>query len=231
MKKIIVFVLAAFFAVSCTASQEQRSIVSVTGKSEIRVVPDEVVISVTVQTDDKNLQEAKRKNDRLASNLISAVNKLGVEKKDIQTGYIQIEPRYEKRYEQEGFAGYFVKNTVTIKIRDINKFEVILSEAVTNNIDRVNGIVFGTSKKEELEKKARLDAVKDAKIKAVDMASEIGQSAGRAVSIRENRVFYQSADYRPAGVMRMAETAGSASAFEPGEIIISAEIHAEFILK
>ncbi|MFW6211126.1 MAG: SIMPL domain-containing protein, partial [bacterium] len=162
--------------------------------------------------------------------LIRAVKKLGVDKKDIQTGYIQIEPRHEKRYEQKGFAGYFVKNTVTIKIRDVGSFEEILSAVVTRKIDRVNGISFSSSRKKEFEKKAALDAVKNAKTKASQLASEIGQSIGPAVNIRESRIFYKSADYRPAGVLRMSESSGGQSSFEPGEIIISAEIHAEFIL-
>jgi len=230
MKKIFIFIGVMLFVSGCFAENPDRQpVVSVTGKSEIKTAPDMVGINLVAQADSMDLKKAKEKNDRLAAALIKTLKKYGVDEKNIQTGRISIEPRYSKRYEKKDFRGYFVTKNITALLKDIEKFEGLLTALVDKGADRVTGIDFRTSKEDELRKKARLRAVSAAKKKASEMAREIGQSTGKAIIIRESRAMpVRAANER---VFSAASASKGGGTFEPGQIIISAEVYCEFELK
>ena len=84
------------------ADKPVRSI-SVSGEAEVRVVPDQALISMTAENRNASLQEAKQENDKAVSGFIAyATQKLGVEKKHIQTDFVNIEPVYRQcNYDDE----------------------------------------------------------------------------------------------------------------------------------
>ena len=62
---VLVLSLSAWTS-SQSIPQETRTI-TVTGDAEVRVVPDEVMLTLGVQTWDKNLDKAKRQNDEIVA--------------------------------------------------------------------------------------------------------------------------------------------------------------------
>jgi uncharacterized protein YggE len=58
-------------------------IISVTGTAEIRVVPDEVVLMLGVDSRDKDLTVAKADNDQRMRKLLSLAHSAGVDTKNI----------------------------------------------------------------------------------------------------------------------------------------------------
>lgn len=171
----------------CADENPYSGTISVSGDAEVRVVPDEVVLTFGVETWNKELQVAKKENDDRIRMIIEAVKKSNVEEKLIQTDFLSIEPRYEDHYEHKNFIGYFVRKTTVVTLRDISKFEKVLSDVLESGANYVHGINFRTTELRKYRDQARSLATKAAKEKAVALAEELGQKVGRPLNINESR--------------------------------------------
>lgn len=171
------------------------SLISVSGDAEIKVVPDEVVITVGVETLDKDLAQAKAENDQKVKGIIEAAQKLKVDAKNIQTDYISIQPEYESgsfKFQGRGASGFYVRKTLAITLKDISKFEELLGSVVSAGANYIHGIEFRTSELRKYRDQARALAIKAAQEKATALAKELGRSVGRPHSIQEGRIGWYS---------------------------------------
>ena len=71
-------------------------LISVVGTAEINVPPDEVVLSLGVESRDKVLATAKSENDRRVKKVLSLARAAGVEQKYIETSTLQMGPTYSE---------------------------------------------------------------------------------------------------------------------------------------
>src|SRR5438045_350571 len=78
---------------------DPRRSISVSGNAEVKVIPDEVIISMAIETNSITLDNARKENDEKVSGVLSMARKLGVEDKYIQTDFMHVEPRYDNRYD------------------------------------------------------------------------------------------------------------------------------------
>ena len=166
--------------------QPQLRLITVTGDAEVRIVPDEVILTLGVETWNNELNIAKKENDQRVQNVVAVVKKYEIEEKHIQTDYLSIEPRYEHSYEHKKFIGYFVKKSIVVTLRDISKFENLLSDVLEEGANYVHGIQFRTSELRKYRDQARSLAIKAAQEKATALAKELGQKIGAPYTIQEN---------------------------------------------
>ena len=162
-------------------------LITVTGEAEVNVVPDEVILTVGVETSDRQLRLAKSANDEIVKKLFAVAEVHGVATKDVQTDYINIEPRYRDSYQQRDFVGFFVRKTVVITLRDVTKFEELLSDLLDAGVNYVHGIEFRTTELRKHRDEARGLAIRAAVEKAVAMARELDQTVGKPNAIREEQ--------------------------------------------
>ena len=76
--------------------------ISVTGDAEVRVMPDEVVMSLGVETFDRVLATAKRLNDDRIKQTVAAARSFGIPSESIQTDYISIAPKHRANATRRG---------------------------------------------------------------------------------------------------------------------------------
>jgi len=169
------------------SSQEPRRI-TVTGEAQVRVVPDEVILTLGVETWDKNLNVAKNRNDEIVKRVLKLAGQYGIEPEHVQTDFLGVEPRYrDGYYEERDFIGYFVHKTVVITLRDLSRFEELLSATLQAGVNYVHGIDFRTTELRLHRDEARALAIKAAKEKAVALAGELGQQVGDPLTIQEEQ--------------------------------------------
>ncbi len=238
----VIFSLSAWIVPSLQETTAEPRLITVSGEAEIRVVPDEVILTLGVETWDKNLAEAKSQNDERVANVLAAVESFGVEPEHIQTDHVSIEPRYEDNYEKEDLIGYFVRKTVVVTLRDISQFEDLLTAVLAEDVNYVHGIQFRTTELRQHRDQARALAIKAAQEKADALAGELGQDIGQPHSIREDQAgwfsWYNSWwGYRWGGNMMsqnvIQESGSAASAGDtiaPGQITVNARVTASFEL-
>ncbi len=210
-------------------------LVTVIGDGEVKVVPDEVVLMLGVETWDKDLAAAKAQNDERLGKILGLTAEHGIDPKQVQTDYISIEPRYRDSNEHRDFIGYVVHNNVVVTLRDLSQFEALLTGVLESGVNYVQGIRFNTTELAKLREEARLLALQAAREKATAMAIELGEEIGRPHRVVDEQSnswsWYAS---RAGGVMAgMAEGAPGepGATIAPGQILVTARVTVSFELK
>jgi uncharacterized protein YggE len=238
---ILVFALSAW-AEGQSTSQEPRTI-TVTGDAEVRVVPDEVILTLGVETWDKNLDLAKRQNDEIVSRILALTADYGIAAEHVQTDYVNIEPRYRNGYyEERDFIGYFVHKNVVVTLRDLSRFEDLFADALEAGVNYVHGVEFRTTELRKHRDEARALAIEAAQEKATALATELGQAVGDPLTIAEEHNGWWSGynawwGARWGSTMTqnvIQEVGGSAltgdSSVAPGQINVNARVSVTFEL-
>jgi uncharacterized protein len=161
-----------------------RPTISVNGEASVNVVPDRIVVRFGIETSDMDMQLAKRKNNGILKAALVAVRALGVADRDLQTDFLQVEPRYQE-YGNREFLGYFVRVSFVVTLRDPAKVEELTSAALAAGVTHVHGIDYQTSAYKEHRTRARELALKAAQEKATLMAAALGRGIGPALQIGE----------------------------------------------
>jgi hypothetical protein len=232
----------ALLAVPDAHAQEDRRI-TVTGEADVRVVPDEVVLTLGVETDDLDLAAAKAQNDERMSRVIGAARDAGLPDNLIRTDYLGIEPRYDYDGRQRIFLGYWVQKSVSLTLRDIDAFEDLLSAVLEAGANYVHGIQFRTTELRSHRDRARSLALEAAREKAEMMARELGHTVAGTVLIREDRSSWWSSyggwwgggrgGYMSQNVVQNAPGGGAAAegVTAPGQISVTAHVTVTFDLE
>jgi hypothetical protein len=186
MKKMAVVLILALCAVGQVWAGEagDRRLVTVTGTSEVKAVPDEVEILLGVETLKMDLLLAKKTNDQGIKKIMAMAQKFAIDPKDVQTSEISVEPQYDEiTGKPRVFSGYLVRNTMVITLKDLSKFEAFLGGILTAGANSIQGVYFQSSQIQQLKVQARKMAVQAARDKAESLAGELGQKIGRPFSI------------------------------------------------
>jgi uncharacterized protein len=219
----------------------ERPLITVSGQAEVRVPPDEIVFTLAVESIDKDMLVAKNKTDASIREILAIARRSNIKDEEVQTSYISVEPRYnvddldyeQRRTVKREFIGYRVSKTVAVRLREIPRFDALLSDFLKAGVTRVTNVEFRDSQIRKHKDQARVMAIKAAQEKARLLAGEIGQSIGPAYSITEN-----ASDYSPRAMTQNATSLDgfispreSDSAIAPGLISVTAQVTVSFRLQ
>ena len=186
MKRYFIVLVALFLAMSLSLGTAQAQVVektpyvSVNGYSEIKVSPDEIFLSITLDEGDTkgkvSLEEQRKSMFQALKRL-----KIDVEK---QLKVVDMSSDFFRRKSSLAATKYELKVGSAAEALDAVK------------ISNVNVVRAQCSKMEEYRAEARKSAIRDAKAKATELAEAIGQSIGPCFEIndyttpRNDGVFY-----------------------------------------
>lgn len=216
--------------------------ITVSGNADVRVAPDTVQLLLAVESWEKTIAKAKEVNDERLKKTLTTAAKLGVENKDIQTDNMQMEPLFENssygRTRIDQPDGYSVRRSVAITLRDVKRFETVMTALLEAGVNKVQGIDFRTSELRKHRDNARFMAIKAAKEKAVALAEVLGMKVGKPQSISEGDGGGYYWSYRGGqGPMaqNVMQSAGPAvegtEGFAPGQITVSSSVSVTFDLE
>ncbi|MFC1494349.1 SIMPL domain-containing protein [Thermodesulfobacteriota bacterium] len=161
---------------------------TVYGDAEVRVVPDEIILKLEVETLNTDLNLSKKENDQRTKKILDVARKNKIGEKHIQTDFISIYPRYDTSRYARKFVGFEVSKSIVLEIRDVSKFEAILSEVLDAGANYVRDVIFRTTELKKYRDQARSHAIKAAREKANNLAKELGQRVGKPYIIQEEGV-------------------------------------------
>lgn len=181
-----IFVLLAFiFFVGCTAppsqtivvsdkNQENVNTLSVQGYSEFDTAPDISEISFAIETENLDAKTAQEENRKTSNTVMQALTLVGVDKKDIETTYYNLQKiqEWDPKQRKSVDKGYRVTNTIKVTLTDLDLVGDVLDAVIKSGVNRVNDVSFRLSDKKEAEVKAealRL-AAENARVKADSLA-------------------------------------------------------------
>jgi uncharacterized protein YggE len=166
--------------------------ITVDGDSEVFAAPDIASVSFSATNTSKDMKTTQAEVEKNSSTAIDAVKALGIDPKDIQTTYYNAYPQYDYKCGQFGcsgsngtIVGYQVTQTTSVKIHDLSKVSSVLAAVGGAHVSDIQGPNFDIEKKDELQKQARAEAIKEAKEKAKVLANQLGVHLGGIVSFTE----------------------------------------------
>jgi hypothetical protein len=151
-------------------------------------VPDEVVLTLGIETHDNQLAVAKSENDAIVKRVLALATEFDIAPEHVQTDYIGVEPRYPNGcYELCDPIGFVVHKSVVITLGDLARFEDLLTSVLNAGVNYVQGIEFRTTELRKYRDEARALAIHAAQEKASALARELGQKTGKPQTIQEQQ--------------------------------------------
>jgi uncharacterized protein YggE len=164
------------------------------GEGKVYATPDIAVLTLGIESQEDSVAVARDKAAAAMKDVIAALKDQGIEDKDIQTQYFNITQvtRWDSGKDTEVVTGYRVTNTVTVKVREIEKAGDVIDSvvAVGGDLTRVNGINFTIENPQPYYEQAREKAFDYAAAKAKQLATKAGVQLGKVTYISESSGSY-----------------------------------------
>ena len=217
----------------------QGSGIWVSGVGKLSVEPDLVDFRVGVDILGETVAEANGAASEAMAAIVAVLKESGIEDKDIQTSRFNIRPEYDYRETNvdgvrtstQVLTGYNVRNTVTVKVRDLDGLPALVDDVVTAGGDniRVDSVEFTVEDPDARMDELRELAVADAAAKAAHMAELAGVTLGDLTYLSEGGAPSVPSPF--AAPAAFALEARAAPSFSAGELELSLSVQAAFAIE
>jgi len=215
-KYLAVIALLLFSFSTVVSADEASPRIKVSGEGSVSLVPDMAILELAVTREAKTARAALDANSAAMSEVLEEMEDEGIAERDLQTSNFSIQPKYFYPKPQSSGArqppkivGYTVRNSLTVRVRDISRVGAILDKSVNLGVNEGGSIRFANDDPSEATSVARSKAVKNAMEKAETLAGAAGVELGRVLEISERSTNPQP---RPMARMAMMEAASSDAA-------------------
>ncbi len=222
-KALIIFTLITS---GLYAQERPQNHVTVNGQGAVSVIPDQAQLVFSIENKGSNAADVKKQNDATVAKVLQAIGKAKIAEKDVMTQRVALHPQYD--YEKKKYT-YFASQTISILLRDLTRYDKLMEALIDAGVNQISSVEFKYSKIEEAKTEARKKAMLDARRKADDLTSAIGQKAGIAIAITEiDQPAYFPRHYE----MAMAKSADEAQpTLAVGELDVKANVTVSFLLQ
>jgi uncharacterized protein YggE len=190
----------------------QPSIVT-RGQAIVNARPDRAFVMIAAESRSKNSAEAQKQNAVAMNAVLQRIEQAGVPKDAIRTIGYELQPEYDHVNGRQTFRTYVARNTVEVRLDDIDRVGVVIDAAGSGGATTISGIRFDVRNRAALERDALQQAVADARARADAAAKGAGATIDRIVRIEEEGIHIEP----PRPMMRMAAMAGNADQMTPVE--------------
>lgn len=172
--------------------ESQRDTITIQGEGKVTATPDVGQITVSIVTQNRDVNTAQTNNINKFNSLVDALKNAGIDKKDLTTTNYTVYPMYDWIDGAQVFRTYEVRQSLAVKIRDLENAGNIITIAGQSGVNEVSGLSFTIDNPETIKAEARRLALENAQQKAEDLARLAGVKLGKIVSFSET-----STDYYP----------------------------------
>jgi len=227
----ILLVSIILFAASSALAQTPAPIVSplqpavvTQGQAIVRARPDRAFVTIAAESRSRNSAEAQKQNAAAMTAVLQKIEQAGVPKDAVRTIGYELHPEFDYANGRQTFRTYLARNTVEVRLDDIDRVGVVIDAAAAGGATTITGIRFDVRNRAALERDALRQAVADARARAEAAAAGAGATIDRIVRIEEG-----GAPEQPRPMMRMAAQAMERDVSTPVEPS-TIEIHARVTL-
>ena len=197
----------------------QPSIVT-RGQAIVTARPDRAFVTIAAESRSRNSAEAQKQNAAAMTAVLQKIEQAGVPKDAVRTIGYELQPEFDYANGRQTFRNYVARNTVEVRLDDIDRVGVVIDAAAAGGATTITGIRFDVKNRSALERDALRQAVADARARADAAAAGAGASVDRVVRVEEDANVEL-----PRPMMRMAAQAIERDAVTPVEPS-TIEIHA-----
>jgi len=178
--------LDIFYPISVT-NRAVSAELSVVGEGKVDVVPDTANVQAGITAEDKTVQEVEGKINEINNKIVSALERLGIDKKDIKTSNYSINPSYDFTPNgRNNISGYTGNASLVITVRKQELVSQVITAATEAGANQVYNSGFTVDDPSKYREEARNKAIQNAKEQAQKLSKELGIKLGRVVNIVES---------------------------------------------
>ncbi|WAC11146.1 SIMPL domain-containing protein [Dyadobacter pollutisoli] len=233
---LVASILSPAFSQVRFEQQIQVPTIEVAGFAEMEIVPDEIYFNISLREyfeDEKN-QKDKVIISTLEKQLIKAIADAGLPKESLSVSGVGGYQNYTDKKKKP--ATFLESKQYELKVSSAEKLDGILSKVESRGIQYANVSRVDHSKREELKKQVKIDALKAAKEKATYLVASLDEKLGKVLEIKEldeNLQFPQPVFAKNVRAFAQAESADMAadSDVQYQKIKISYRMQAAFEIK
>ncbi len=183
MKNSVLFLILLFSTMIHAQDQKQIPMINVSGEGKIKVTPDQACINISQETKGSNAVTVKKDNDAKIDAILKFIKKMKIAAEDFQTTRVTLIPNFDYETKKQEFIA---TQSVSILLKDLKYYEVLMNGLLESGINKIDTVEFKSTKMLQIQTEARKLAIKDAKMKAEDYVSVLGQKVGKAFTISDN---------------------------------------------
>lgn len=214
-----------------TSGGASSKTISVSGTGQVEVQPDRAILTIGVLTQAATAQAAVQENANTMSNVISALEGIGIGNSSVQTTSYSIYPLTSYGNETQKVTGYQVTNEVTVTVvasgQSLGQLGTKAGQAIdtaaSQGANEMYGIQFSASKSalQQAQQSALQQAAQNASQQAHILASAAGVSISGVVSLTS------SSGYAPP-VYLASVASGSSTPVVPQSLTVTASVQAVY---
>ena len=120
MKKFIL--ILCLFNITTNISA-QSSTVTVEGKAEVSVTPDQAILNLGVEMEGRDLSAMTKRVAETTNAFLKLTDDMNIKRNDVITSGVNINPkyRYENKTGRRIFDGYSISRSIQVDIKNINQ--------------------------------------------------------------------------------------------------------------
>ena len=227
-----ILALAATLAVSVPLAAQtpppassSEPTVTAHGEASVKRTPDRAWVQVTAESRARSPREAQKLNAAAMSAVLQKLRGAGLPSDAIQTRGYDLQPEYDYANGRQTLRGYVARNTLEVRVDELDKVGEILDAAVSAGATSVGNIRFDLKDRDGAEREALRAAVQDARRRADAAAAGANLRVDRVLRIEEHRtaVIPPPRPMIEMASMRQADAAGQPP-IEAGELEVRAAV-------
>ena len=227
MKKTILFLALVLFANSFAQELKNPALVTVMGEGKLKIVPDQVSISIAIETKGSETKAVKEQNDSKTAGVLKGIKKWGLAPADVQTQRVSLNPAYD--YESKK-TFIHASQSISLLLRDLSKYDALVTDLVSAGITTISSVEFQSSQYDKLQGDVRKLAMQNAVAKAQDYLSVVGQKVGKVQSISDTSVSVSPQPLFHNKMMAMQADGAARETLAAGELELSVQIQVSFVI-
>jgi uncharacterized protein YggE len=237
-RSLAITVLSAIvMSAPCTRADDkapaaQRTI-SVTGQGEVTASPDLVIVTVAVETAAPSAAAAVGENAKRSAAVVSALKGLVGKEDRVTTARYSLDPRYQSSKPGEAteprITGYVARNDVQVETHKIDGVGALIDAANRAGANRISGLQFTLSNRNEQLRAALEKAGSEARAQAESVAKALGVTLKQVSSATTSTGPVIQPRYFERGVAAME--ARASTPIEPGTVSVSATLQVTYTIE
>jgi uncharacterized protein YggE len=198
--------------------------IEVVGHGEIRVPPDRATVILSVETKGPVAASVAAANARVQRRVLDTLKALGYSGTLVSTVGYNVEPDYEPvtNAPQPKQIGYVSRNSVQVTLAQLDRVGPVIDAALARGANGVQDISFDASNTDEPRQHALAQATASARGDATAIATSMGGTLGRLVSVT------MQGQFRPMQLSQVnvafRARSGAPTPINPGEITVEASV-------
>jgi uncharacterized protein YggE len=239
MKNILALCLMLVTITSCqmntsTSSSTKFKTFMIESVGKVETMPNEASFYINLSCLDKSVTSARECLVRQSNELMTKLLGYGIKKEDIQTNSVSLEKSYTWTNNSRVFEGYRSSTSLVVKVRDLDKLDVIYTDLLENEHLDLGGLTFAHSDIENLKNEAYVNALKKADVLADKLLTELPEKNREVLKIGNVQITSSNPGVQEPRAMMYAKAemsdAGSV-AISTGKITVQATLYVEYLIK